>query len=150
MANPVLVSLALLVASAGVHVSPLILVLDGVAWVLRQVGRWTRRWRHVVVLFAMLGILVASHLTQVWLGAQAMVGWGSSATTARRSTLGYYTSVGHGADALPPEWHLLGPFEALTGMLMLGLTTGTAFAVVHRLMQARLAQVSPSLLSSLP
>jgi hypothetical protein len=152
MANPVLVSLALLVASAGVHVSLLILVLDAVAWVLRRVGRWTRRWRQAVVLFAMLGILVASHLAQVWLWAQAMVGLGIFGEHGRafHASLGYYTSVGPGADAMPPEWHLLGSLEALTGMLMLGLTTGTAFAIVNRLMQARLAQVAPSLLSNLP
>jgi hypothetical protein len=36
---------------------------------------------------------------------------------------------------LPPEWRLVGGIEALTGILMCGLSTGFFFAVVSRAIQ---------------
>jgi voltage-gated potassium channel Kch len=41
-----------------------------------------------------------------------------------------YTTVGYGDLVLPQEWRLLGPVEALTGILMCGLSTGYFFAMV--------------------
>jgi hypothetical protein len=38
---------------------------------------------------------------------------------------------------LPPQWKLLGPFEAVDGMLMFGVSTALIFAVVNRLIHAR-------------
>ena len=43
-----------------------------------------------------------------------------------------YTTTGYGDLVLPPEWRLVGAIEALTGILMCGLSTGLFFAVVHR------------------
>jgi hypothetical protein len=47
-----------------------------------------------------------------------------------------YTTVGYGDLVLPKEWRLLGPVEALTGILMCGLSTGFFFAVVSRIFTA--------------
>ena len=44
-----------------------------------------------------------------------------------------YTTVGFGDVVLDKQWRLLSGFEALTGILMLGLSTGFFFAVVTRL-----------------
>ncbi len=43
-----------------------------------------------------------------------------------------YTTVGYGDLVLPKPWRLLAPLEALTGILMCGLSTGLFFAVVSR------------------
>lgn len=43
-----------------------------------------------------------------------------------------YTTVGYGDLVLPKPWRMLAPIEALTGMLMGGLSTGLFFAVVSR------------------
>jgi hypothetical protein len=40
-----------------------------------------------------------------------------------------YTTTGYGDLVLPPEWRLVGGVEALTGILMCGLSTGMFFAV---------------------
>jgi hypothetical protein len=46
--------------------------------------------------------------------------------------------TGHLVDiVLPPRWKLLGPFEAVSGMLMFGLTTAFIFAVIQRLIHAQ-------------
>jgi hypothetical protein len=43
-----------------------------------------------------------------------------------------YTTVGYGELVLPKPWRVLAPLEALTGILMCGLSTGLFFAVVIR------------------
>jgi len=43
-----------------------------------------------------------------------------------------YTTVGYGDLVLPKPWRALAPLEALTGILMCGLSTGLFFALVSR------------------
>ena len=43
-----------------------------------------------------------------------------------------YTTVGYGDLVLPRPWRMLGPLEAMTGILMCGLSTGLFFALVTR------------------
>lgn len=40
-----------------------------------------------------------------------------------------YTTTGYGDLVLPEEWRLVGGIEALTGILMCGLSTGLFFAI---------------------
>jgi len=44
---------------------------------------------------------------------------------------GAYTTIGSGL-ALPEQWRMFAPLEALTGALMFGLSTGLFFVVVSR------------------
>lgn len=48
-----------------------------------------------------------------------------------------YTTVGYGDLVLPLRWRMLGPVEALTGILMCGLSTGFFFAIVSRIAARR-------------
>jgi hypothetical protein len=43
-----------------------------------------------------------------------------------------YTTVGYGDLVLPRPWRMFAPLEALTGILMCGLSTGLFFAIVNR------------------
>jgi hypothetical protein len=43
-----------------------------------------------------------------------------------------YTTLGYGDLVLPKPWRMLAPVEALTGILMCGLSTGLFFAVVSQ------------------
>jgi hypothetical protein len=43
-----------------------------------------------------------------------------------------YTTLGYGDLVLPMSWRMLAPMEAMTGILMCGLSTGLFFAVVIR------------------
>ena len=43
-----------------------------------------------------------------------------------------YTTVGYGDIVLPKPWRLFAPIEAMTGILMCGLSTGLFFALVSR------------------
>ena len=43
-----------------------------------------------------------------------------------------YTTVGYGDLVLPRSWRMIAPVEAMTGVLMCGLSTGLFFALVSR------------------
>jgi hypothetical protein len=48
-----------------------------------------------------------------------------------------YTTTGYGDFVLPKEWRMFGPIEALTGILMCGLSTAGFFALLNRIHSAR-------------
>ncbi|WP_169747142.1 potassium channel family protein [Edaphobacter aggregans] len=45
-----------------------------------------------------------------------------------------YSTVGYGDLILPSKWRLLGPLEAITGVLMCGISISVVFALVTRLL----------------
>ena len=45
-----------------------------------------------------------------------------------------YSTVGYGDVILPSNWRLLGPLEAITGVLMAGISVSVLFALVTRLL----------------
>jgi len=55
-----------------------------------------------------------------------------------------YTTVGYGDLVLPKQWRMLAPLEALTGILMCGLSTGLFFAVVSRWISNGMRRITAS------
>jgi hypothetical protein len=48
-----------------------------------------------------------------------------------------YTALGYGDVVLSQRWRLLGPLEAINGLLLFGLSTAVMFAVLSRLITNR-------------
>jgi hypothetical protein len=82
---------------------------------LVRIAAWTLLL-HVIEIFVWA-------LFYVWRGAMPDL-----ATSAYFSAI-TYTTTGYGDLVLAEEWRLLGGVEALTGILMCGLSTGLFFAV---------------------
>lgn len=92
-------------------------------------------------LLAFLGHLVEIAFWAVVLGLTgAVAGVGAALTVSA----GNYTTLGSGIE-LPPQWKLLGPLEAVCGMLMFGVSTAFIFAVIQRLIQERFEDDKPFL-----
>jgi hypothetical protein len=49
-----------------------------------------------------------------------------------------YTALGYGDIMLSDRWRLLGPLEAINGLLLFGLSTAVMYAVMSRLITNRL------------
>ena len=49
-----------------------------------------------------------------------------------------YTALGYGDVVLSERWQLLGPLEAINGLLLFGLSTAVMFAIMSRLITHRL------------
>ena len=58
--------------------------------------------------------------------------------TAVYFSLTSYTTIGYGDVLLPQRWRLLGPIEAISGVLLCGISTAFIFAVINAMLQFRL------------
>ncbi len=97
-----------------------------------------RLWVNMTFIMSATLIALAGHLMEIALWAFVLKSSGAVAdvSAAFYSSAGSYTTSGSDI-VLPPQWKLLGPFEAACGMLMFGLSTAFIFAVINRLIHAR-------------
>jgi Ion channel len=85
-------------------------------------------------------LLLAGHILEIalWAFVFDLCGAAADFRQALYCSAGSYTTVGSGDVALSLPWRLMGPFEAAAGMLMFGVSTALIFAVIQRLIHARL------------
>jgi hypothetical protein len=85
-------------------------------------------------------LALAGHFVEIALWALSFVLCGefSNFAAALYYSAATYTTVGDGSIVISARWRLLGPLEAADGMLMFGVTTAMIFAVIQRLVQAKL------------
>jgi hypothetical protein len=85
-------------------------------------------------------LVTAAHLIQIALWAVALLLSGEISTfkTAFYYSAENYTALGYGDIILSERWRLLGPLEAINGLLFFGLSTGVMFAVMNRMILNRL------------
>ena len=117
----------------------------GLATVLRalmesQAALTTSFWSISWLLIRLAWCLISFHLAEIsvwglfyfWQGCLPDV---ESAFYFSGAT---YTTLGYGDLVLPEPWRILGPVEALTGILMCGLSIGIFVAVVSRIYALRM------------
>jgi hypothetical protein len=97
-----------------------------------------RIWVNMAFISGVTLLALAGHLVEIVLWGYVLDASGAVAdiSAAIYSSAGSYTTSGSDI-VLPPQWKLLGPFEAVDGMLMFGISTAFIFAVVNRLIHAR-------------
>ena len=85
-------------------------------------------------------ITAVVHLTQIalWAVAFLLCGQVSTLETAFYFSAQNFTALGYGDVLLSGRWRLLGPLEALNGLLFLGLSTAVLFAIMSQLIAQRL------------
>jgi hypothetical protein len=117
------------------------------ALIVRIVLRPTRRgltgrdfWRGVVVMMTVTLITAAAHLAVIACWALALLLCRGLATfeDAFYISAENYTALGYGDIMLPARWRLLGPLEAINGLLLFGISTALMFAVMQHLIMNRL------------
>lgn len=101
-------------------------------WFQERMERGTQRfWRAAWLMIRIAAWTLLLHLLQI--AAWAFVYALDQALPDMASALYFsavtYTTTGYGDLLLPEEWRLVGGVEALTGILMCGLSTGLFFAV---------------------
>ena len=88
-------------------------------------------------------ITAAAHLTEIALWAVVFLLCGEISTFEKAFYFSAenYTALGYGDIVLSERWRLLGPLEAINGLLLFGLSTALMFAVMSRLIANRLHQL---------
>ena len=92
-------------------------------------------WPSVRRLIRVAAWTILLHLAQIlaWAAVYAIGGAMKDFTTAAYFSAVTYTTTGYGDLVLPEEWRVVGGVEALTGILMCGLSTGMFFAVFSKI-----------------
>ena len=132
MVSKLLIALSLMAACVVVHAS-------GVVWAFGRLrraaaGRQTF-WRSTWMCIRLAAFMICCHLVEIAIWA-LFYAW-TAAMPDMQTSLYFsavtYTTTGYGDLVLAPAWRLVGGIEALTGILMCGLSTGFFFAVVSRM-----------------
>ena len=97
-----------------------------------------------VLIFRITSLMIGLHIAQILVWAafyrwMCLPGWGS----AFYFSISSYSTVGYGDLVLPANWRSLGPVEAVTGVIMCGLSVSLLFAIVTRLVD-RVVMASPN------
>jgi voltage-gated potassium channel len=130
-AAAVLVTLTLSVQSAGMAT----LIHWGRAHVKRGLHK-LGPLRSAALVVRITHMMIVLHISQILLWAgffrwNCFPSWESAFYFSTTS----YSTVGYGDLVLPSSWRILGPIEAITGVLMCGLSAGFLFAIVTRLVE---------------
>ncbi len=137
--GPLLVGVATTFFTIIVHALVLDTIIEAVRrYVLR--GRAGVFLRDVTLIMNATLLALAGHFVEIALWALSFVLCGefSNFAAALYYSAATYTTLGDGTIVISARWRLLGPLEAADGVLMFGISTAIIFAVIQRLVQARL------------
>ena len=140
MLQPLLISAGVLSCSLLSYAIIVAIIVGLVERVLRGGLGDPGFWKSVAVMMIVTLITAVAHLIQIALWALVYLLCGEMATfeTAFYFSAENYTALGYGDVALSQRWRLLGPLEAINGLLLFGLSTAVMFAVLSRLITTRL------------
>lgn len=135
--------LSMLLVAWGVMALCVVIHAGGVTYIVRWLGRQpegSSTFQHGMWLFVRIaGWIIILHLLEIalWAVLYAYAGAMPDLHTAFYFSAVTYTTTGYGDLVLPPDWRVVGGIEALTGILMCGLSTAFFFAVVAKMHESR-------------
>ena len=97
-------------------------------------------WKNVAIMIVITLVMAAAHLMEIalWAIAFRAISKISTFEKAFYFSAQNYTTLGYGDIVLSDRWRLLGPLEAINGLLLFGLSTAVMFAALSRLVSGRL------------
>ena len=142
MLSKLLIAWCLMALCVAIHASG---VTSALHWLRRQTGSAQGFWRSTWLFIGLAGWMILFHLIEIILWALIYVSKDAmpDLPSAVYFSAVTYTTTGYGDLVLPEAWRLVGAVEALTGILMCGLSTGFFFAVVSRMLERLSNQTGP-------
>jgi hypothetical protein len=95
---------------------------------------------NLVLLQLAAALSLAAHLTNIalWAALFCVCGEFTEFQAAYYYSAVNYSTLGYGDMVMSPRWRLLGPLEAIDGIVMFGISTALIFALMMRLIERRL------------
>jgi hypothetical protein len=112
----------------------------------RALGRTgVRVWIDLMIVAVALMLALLAHLIEIGLWAVLLVLFGEfqAFDLAFYHSAMNYTTLGYGDIVMSPAWKMLGPIEAVDGLLMFGVSTAMVFAVIQLLVRTRFPDLRP-------
>lgn len=138
MLSTILIAAVLVAVTVAVHAAGFGLVLE--VLIKSRATPPTQFWPISKLLIRLAWLLILIHLFEITVWALFYL-WGKclpDAESAFYFSGVTYTTVGYGDLVLPERFRMLAPIEALTGILMCGLSAGLFFAALTRIYTLRL------------
>jgi hypothetical protein len=100
-------------------------------------------WVDLRIIATTVMLALMAHLTEigVWAVLLVVIGEFQELGVAFYHSAMNYTSLGYGDIIMSPAWKLLGPFEAINGLLMFGVSTAMIVAVIQRVIEVRFPDI---------
>jgi hypothetical protein len=140
MLSALLLGTGLLLASLLSFAVAITLVVSVMSRVIRTGYSGESFWKNLAIMIVITLVMAAAHLMEIALWATAFRA--SSEISTFEKALYFsaqnYTTLGYGDVVLSDRWRLLGPLEAINGLLLFGLSTAAMFAALSRLISGRL------------
>ena len=140
MLSALLLGTGLLLASLLSFAVAIALVLSLRSRVVRTGYSGESFWKNVAIMMVVTLVMAAAHLMEIALWATAF--WASSKISTFEKAFYFsaqnYTTLGYGDIVLSDRWRLLGPLEAINGVLLFGLSTAAMFAALSRLVASHI------------
>ena len=97
------------------------------------------------LLQSVAAILLLTHLVNIalWAALFCLLGQFTEFDAAYYHSAVNYSSLGYGDIVMSQRWRLLGPLEAIDGIVMFGISTALIFALLQRLMERRIKAQEP-------
>ena len=128
-------SLPLIVLTVLIHVSGLALIGERIVSVLSEsMGgrRFMAKFAIIMGGASLLATLLHGIEAVIWAAVYRFLGALPDYRSAILYSLSSMTTYGHANLFLKAHWQLMGAFEALTGLLVFGITTAFLFAIYQR------------------
>jgi voltage-gated potassium channel len=138
MTKQLLLALLLTSVTVPIHAVGIVYVVMPLAGVNRRDDK-LKTGTPILQLTRLVSGLLLLHLVEISIWAVAFAAFSvlPDFETSLYFSLTSYTTVGYG-DVVPSHsWRLVGPIEAVVGVLMLGISTAFIVAAVQRFFQAR-------------
>ena len=140
MLMPLMVATVLLFSTLLAYATAMHLVVRVMVRVIRNGSSEPRFWKSTAVMAIVTTIMAAAHLAQIalWAAAFLLCGEVSTFETAFYLSAQNCTALGYGDVLVSERWRLLGPLEAINGLLFFGLSTALLFATMSQLITKQL------------
>lgn len=137
--SPLAIGICIIAATILIHAFALIATVNFVRRELKFGRAGQRFWLDVPIVGLTISFALAAHLIEiaVWAFLLMVCGEFPDFSIAYYHAALNYTTLGDAATS--PSWSMLGPLEAVDGMLMFGVSTAMIFAVIQRLLRVRYA-----------
>src|ERR1700751_3268492 len=130
MTLPLLFGFCTFICTLFIHTLGFFIIMTLIEWYIQK-GYVSSLSHNVLAVSVTVILVLVSHICSIALWAWVFIllgGFGSFETAFFFSTVNY-TTLGYGDIILSKAWRLLGPLEAVNGVIMLGWTTAIIFAV---------------------